>query len=148
MTYNLPVQAIGAPQVAYNYFQNYRGFAGNFDDGTCKSDCFYWILTRLYHPIGIEIQGNEVPGRYTLYQSYPNPFNPAALIKFDIPRTSAVKLIVFDLLGREVATLVNDELKAGKYKIDWNASSFASGVYLYKLTAGDFTETKKMILLK
>ncbi len=93
------------------------------------------------------------PNKFSLSQNYPNPFNPQTKIKFDIPsnvkgQTSNVKLIIYDLLGREVTTLVNEELKPGTYEADWDASNFSSGVYFYKLVAGDFIETKKMVLMK
>jgi hypothetical protein len=108
-------------------------------------------------PIGIHPIGNEVPNKYQLHQNYPNPFNPVTKVKFDIPKSSLVKLVVYDLLGREVATLVNEELKAGTYEADWDASGFATGVYFYQLVVGentnnggtnDFVETKKMVLIK
>jgi photosystem II stability/assembly factor-like uncharacterized protein len=89
-----------------------------------------------------------IPVQFLLFQNYPNPFNPTTNIKFDIPKASFVKLIVYDVLGRELRTLVNEQLKAGTYKADWYASAFPSGVYFYKLSAGDFTETKKMVLVK
>ena len=91
---------------------------------------------------------SEIPERFSLYQNYPNPFNPTTNIKFDIQKTSATKLIVYDALGREVATLVNEKLKAGSYQVDWDGSNYTSGVYFYKLTAGDFVEVKKMLLVK
>ncbi|MGH2574562.1 MAG: T9SS type A sorting domain-containing protein, partial [Ignavibacteria bacterium] len=90
----------------------------------------------------------KIPERHYLYQNYPNPFNPNSKIKFQISKLGDVKLKVFDVLGREVAVLVNDRLKPGSYEIDWNASGYPSGVYLYKLSAGEYTETKKMILIK
>ena len=101
-----------------------------------------------YNPVGIEPISNEVPAQFQLEQNYPNPFNPMTNVKFQIPNEAFVKLIVFDVLGREVATLVNEQLNAGTYEADWNADKFSSGVYYYKLTAGDFNETKKMILIK
>ena len=91
---------------------------------------------------------SEIPERFSLYQNYPNPFNPTTNIKFDIQKTSVTKLIIYNTLGREVATLVNEELKAGSYQTDWNGSNYSSGVYFYTLQAGDFIETKKMMLIK
>lgn len=89
-----------------------------------------------------------VPKDYSLSQNYPNPFNPSTNIKFDIPKNSFVKLAVYDELGKEIAVLVNADMKAGKYEARWNASNYPSGVYFYKITAGDYSETRKMILLK
>lgn len=98
--------------------------------------------------IGIISNNNNIPGKFALYQNYPNPFNPATQIKFDVPRASDVKLTVFDLLGREVAVLVNGKLNAGVYNAEWNADNLASGVYFYELSAGDFRDAKKMLMIK
>ena len=91
---------------------------------------------------------NLVPGKFELAQNYPNPFNPSTSIKFSIPQAAKVMLKVYDILGREVATLINSEKLAGNYEVNFDASKFASGVYVYTLTAGDFTSTKKMMLMK
>jgi len=90
----------------------------------------------------------QIPTDYALSQNYPNPFNPSTKIKFDIPKSSYVKLIVYDVLGREIRTLMNEKLNAGRYNVNWNGSSYPSGVYFYKLIAGDYVSVKKMILLK
>ena len=89
-----------------------------------------------------------VPALYKLEQNYPNPFNPATTIKYLIPESGLVTLKVYDILGREIVTLVDDYKPAGKYKTEFNARSLPSGVYFYKIQAGSFVETKKMILLK
>ena len=91
---------------------------------------------------------NNLPTEYALVQNYPNPFNPSTTIEYAIPERSNVTIKVFDILGREVAILVNEEKKAGNYKIDFNASNLTSGIYFYKIEAGKFKETKKLILLK
>ena len=91
---------------------------------------------------------NLVPSNFTLYQNYPNPFNPATTISYSIPTEGKVIIKVFNLLGREVAELVNEEKGAGSYQVSFNASSLSSGVYFYRIRAGDFVQTKKMILLK
>lgn len=88
------------------------------------------------------------PQRFTLSQNYPNPFNPSTKIEFQIPNVSQVSVKVFDLLGREVAVLVNEHLSAGSYETEWNATSFASDVYYYQMRAGDFVQTKKLLLLR
>jgi len=98
--------------------------------------------------IGISPVSSAVPEKFHLSQNYPNPFNPVTNIEFDLPKESFVKLIVYDALGKEVAVLVNQYLGAGSYKADWNASDYPSGIYFYKLEAGEFVETKKMILIK
>ncbi len=97
---------------------------------------------------GITQIGNEIPNNFKLYNNYPNPFNPVTKIKFALPKNSQVKLTVFDMLGREAATLVNEELNAGTYNAEWNAANFSSGVYYYRMVTSDFSEVKKMILVK
>jgi hypothetical protein len=91
---------------------------------------------------------NVIPVIYALSQNYPNPFNPVTNIIYQIPRPGNVKLIVYDILGREVKVLVEEFKKAGSYNVTFDGTSLASGVYLYRITAGDFSQTKKMILLK
>ena len=88
------------------------------------------------------------PNEFALYQNFPNPFNPSTKIKFVIPKSSFVNLKVFDILGSEVATLVNEERPAGEYEIEFNAGSLSSGIYLYKISSGDYSETRKLILMK
>jgi hypothetical protein len=89
-----------------------------------------------------------LPIEFNLYQNYPNPFNPTTTIKFQIPELSFVTLKVYDVLGSEIETLVNEEKPVGSYEIEFNATSFPSGVYFYQIKAGNFIQTKKMILLK
>jgi hypothetical protein len=89
-----------------------------------------------------------IPAKFILAQNYPNPFNPSTTIEFDLPKSSEVTLKVFNILGEEVATLVSDRLSAGSYSYEWNASHLASGVYLYRLKAGDYIETRKMVLMQ
>ena len=81
-------------------------------------------------------------------QNYPNPFNPSTNINFTLPNTEFVTLKIYDILGKEVKTIVNEELSAGNYTKTWDANNLSSGVYFYKLTAGKFTETKKMMLVR
>src|SRR5690606_31348063 len=98
---------------------------------------------------GINDEGSLLtPGNYNLAQNYPNPFNPVTTIRYSIPENSNVLLKVYDILGNEIAVLVNEEKQAGVYEITFNGSSLSSGVYFYKLTAGNFSDTKKLILLK
>ncbi|HRJ85684.1 MAG TPA: T9SS type A sorting domain-containing protein [Ignavibacteria bacterium] len=98
--------------------------------------------------VGVEPTGNEVPAEFSLKQNYPNPFNPVTNIKFSIPRSSFVKITVFDITGREVAKLVNENMNAGSYTVDFDASDLATGVYLYRIDADGFTAVKKMMLIK
>jgi hypothetical protein len=89
-----------------------------------------------------------VPDVFTLGQNYPNPFNPSTTIRYALPLTAHVKLTIYDILGREIATLVNEEQSAGWKKVQWNGTGYASGIYLYRMIAGRFVETKKFMLLK
>ena len=93
-------------------------------------------------------QNDLLPTEYALLQNFPNPFNPLTKIRYDIPKASQVSLKVYDILGAEVTTLVNEFLQPGRYTTEWNATRFASGVYIYSLQAGDFVQNKKMILMK
>jgi hypothetical protein len=100
-------------------------------------------------PQGIHTTGTEIPKTYSLSQNYPNPFNPVTNIRFGLPKASVVSLKVYDILGREVAELVkNENLKAGSYLFDFDASNLPSGIYCYKFSAGDFSDVKKMVLVK
>ncbi|MBK8982811.1 MAG: T9SS type A sorting domain-containing protein, partial [Ignavibacteria bacterium] len=99
--------------------------------------------------VGINNISAEVPDKYSLSQNYPNPFNPVTKIKFDIAGGAQnVKLIVYDAIGREVAVLINQSMNAGSYESEFRGENFASGIYFFRLTAGDFNEIKKMTLLK
>ena len=108
--------------------------------------------------MGFNKTSSQVPERFSLYQNYPNPFNPTTKIKFEIPNVNPPftkggqggfsSLKIFDLLGREVTTLVNEKLSPGSYEVEWNADGFASGIYFYQLKTQSYTETKKMLLIK
>lgn len=98
--------------------------------------------------IGLEQISSNVPNEFFLLQNYPNPFNPTANIKYQIAKSGFVKLIIYDVTGREVQTLVNEKQNAGTYEIDFDGSSYSSGVYFYKLESENFSETKRMMLLK
>ncbi len=125
---------------------------GCFINGTIYGD------TSIY--LGLNQISTEIPEKFELSQNYPNPFNPFTKIKFSISqsettqlssqssRVVSTSLIVYDILGKEIAILVNQELQPGTYEADWDASAYPSGVYYYKLESGDFTETKKMVLIK
>jgi len=98
--------------------------------------------------VSVEELSGGIPERFVLAQNYPNPFNSSTTIQFALPSTSHVSIKVYNELGLEVATLVDKHLSPGEYKTTWNAANVASGVYLYRIQAGDFVETKKLILLK
>lgn len=99
-------------------------------------------------PTGNNPGSNNTPLKYSLKQNYPNPFNPATRISYDVPRNAFVTLKVYDVTGREVAVLVNEDKAAGTYTLDFNASMLSSGVYFYKLSSGEFTETRRMVILR
>ena len=90
----------------------------------------------------------SLPSNYILYNNYPNPFNPTTKIKYQIPQSNLVQIVVYDILGRKVTTLVNEQKPAGNYEVEFNASQFSSGDYFYELRAGDFRDVKKLVLLK
>lgn len=98
----------------------------------------------------VNITGNELnsPKEYKLRQNYPNPFNPVTNLNFELPKSSGVKLVIYNALGEEIVVLVNEYLEIGRYSIEWNASDYPSGVYFYKLISNKFTGVKKMILIK
>ncbi|MEP7146541.1 MAG: T9SS type A sorting domain-containing protein, partial [bacterium] len=91
---------------------------------------------------------NEIPGNFSLSQNFPNPFNPKTIINYELPTANYVTLKVYDVLGNEVKTIVNEKETAGSYAIEFDASGFPSGIYYYKIKAGEFEQVKKMILLK
>ncbi len=125
----------------------------------------YDIATIKYNePIGIQPISNEEPGKFELYQNYPNPFNPSTVIRFQVDRTSLnpplvkggivrstgglVTLKVYDILGREVANLVNEQLNPGTYEVRYDATELPSGIYFYRLSTDSFSKSMKMIVLK
>lgn len=105
-------------------------------------------LNVLLVPLTVGIAEENFPVKFKLNQNHPNPFNPVTVIDFSLPKESFVKLIIYDMLGREVVTLVNELLKPGNYNAEWNAVKFPSGIYFYTLNAEKYFETKKMILIK
>jgi hypothetical protein len=107
-----------------------------------------YATVKLTQLIGITPISNEIPERFQLEQNYPNPFNPATHFQFRVRNFGFVQLKIYDILGNEIETIVSGELKPGTYKADWDGSKYSSGVYFYKLSAGDYTETKKMMLTK
>jgi photosystem II stability/assembly factor-like uncharacterized protein len=100
--------------------------------------------------VGISPISAEVPLSLKLYQNYPNPFNPETKIRFDISKNdmSKVKLAVYNILGKEISTLVNEPLSPGTYEVEWNGANYPSGIYFYKLETNSFSETKKLMLVK
>ncbi|MCX6163446.1 MAG: T9SS type A sorting domain-containing protein [Ignavibacteriae bacterium] len=118
-----------------------------------KQGDIWWVDSKVvtrYKPVGIKENGKLMPDDFILFQNFPNPFNPSTNIKYQIanklPRQVSLK--VYDVLGKEVATLVNEVRQHGSYNVDFDASKLSSGIYFYRLNTGDFSDTKKMILIK
>jgi parallel beta-helix repeat protein len=127
-----------------DFYGNIHGVAqrpdiGAVEDGTFINDPTWGVK---------ELFTNRLPEAFELSQNYPNPFNPSTTIRYALPSSSQVKLVIYDLLGREITTLVDEEQSAGWKEVQWNGSAFSSGIYFYKLQAGDFVEVKKLMLLK
>lgn len=116
-------------------------------DGQIPNICFMqrWAIDKI---VGVEEKSPSPPYSFLLFQNYPNPFNPSTTISFTIPNSEFVSLKVYDVLGKEVATLVNEEKLAGTYDVQFDATGFSSGVYFYRLVSGENTMTKKMVLLR
>ena len=107
------------------------------------------LIEWLSIPVSVEEEESEMmPASFELYQNYPNPFNPSTVIKFQVPNSSHVSIKVYDLIGREVAVLVDDIKEQGVYEINFDSKNLASGIYFYKMIAGDYTSVRKMNLLR
>ena len=116
-------------------------FAGTFEAGVAKRSMSSLILS-------LETPATVVPNEFTIAQNYPNPFNPSTTIRYELPKASVVRLSVYDMLGREVSVLVNDTKDAGAHEVTFDGSNLGSGVYVYRMAADDFVQSKKLILLK
>ena len=125
------------------YFWRVRAYYPDRYQGTPS----YWLSFQTV-VLGIKENGSGVPRRYTLNQNYPNPFNPTTQIGYTLAKASNVTVTVYDILGQQIATLVNGKNEPGEHSISWNALNSPSGVYFYRIIAGDFVQTKKMILMK
>jgi len=121
---------------------------GNYIVNAGKSGPLRWDSASVNIVITGVSSNSSNPTSFMLYNNYPNPFNPTTIIKYSIPEVSFTSLIIYNELGKEVSTLINETKSAGTYEVEFNASNLSSGVYYYKLQAGTFTETKKMILAK
>lgn len=156
------------------YFVGYtRGVAISRDNGEHWTDASEGFIGRYNRPVAIcgsylfdinerglwrrkisemitsaNIHSQEPVRDYSLGQNFPNPFNPSTTISFSLPMRMFVSLKIFDVMGREVSTVVSEEMQAGNYSKLWNASGYSSGVYFYKLQAGGYTETKRLVLLR
>lgn len=135
----------------YTFIFNANPQGLQFYGGLTVQDAqFYQAIAGTFMPIGIVKVNNFVPSSFKIYNNYPNPFNPSTKIRFDIPSgvNDNIKIEIFDELGKEIEIIVNEHLNSGSYEITWNAEKYPSGLYFYKISAGEFSETKKMILVK
>ena len=146
MAENSTVASTTATNMTYHYHMD--GGTGCTMTGTNSATSRPNICMTVNLLVGNSGGQTIIPGQFSLLQNYPNPFNPATSIKYNIPKQSFVKLTVYDVLGREVTALVNEMKKPGPYEATFDGTGFASGVYMYKIEAGDFTDVKKMVLLK
>jgi Secretion system C-terminal sorting domain/Carboxypeptidase regulatory-like domain len=144
--YTIPGLAPGTYEVTVSRL-GYETETKTVQLGTINQDTVNFYLDTM-NVIGITNISSEIPKSFMLSQNYPNPFNPITNINVQLSKTGFVKLVVFDVLGREVKTLVNEELNAGSYRVDFDGSRLSSGIYFYRLETSGFTETRKMILIK
>lgn len=136
---SLPYKGISSIVIAATVIpEDYILFIGTYGDG----------VLRFRIPVTDTDEDGEIINEFNLKQNYPNPFNSQTMIEFSIPMTEYVTLKVYNMLGREVATLVSDNFSAGNHQVKWNAGNLASGVYLYRIEAGTYTATKRLVLLK
>jgi predicted GH43/DUF377 family glycosyl hydrolase len=137
---------IGDPDVIFDGNTYHMYYDGSGWDGNFRFRIGYATDSSM-----VDIDGNvqnNLIREFELSQNYPNPFNPSTTIEFDLPRTGEVSLKIFNILGEEVATLLSASLLSGSYSVNWDASVYASGVYLYRLQAGEYIETRKMVLMQ
>ena len=123
-------------------------FVGLTGDGSNQIQSGFITGIQIKIPIGISDRLIELPFDYSLNQNYPNPFNPETTIKYGLPQSGDVSLIIYNITGHEVIRLVNNNQLGGTHTVTWDASNFSSGIYFYRLQVGDYIETKKMVLLK
>jgi hypothetical protein len=125
-----------------------ESFIGNPINAANQQNVGFWYVYKQSTITDVKKEDETIPTVFKLEQNYPNPFNPSTVIKFGVPERSNVLLKIYDILGEEVATLVNEEMDAGWYSIDFNASGYSTGVYIYRMQAGNYINTKKMLLMK
>lgn len=131
----------GSVRSVSEMFRSSRTFTAVSDNGVL-------LISENPPYIGLNNLSSQVPSEFSLSQNYPNPFNPSTKISFSLPKSSIVKLVVYDITGKEIQALVNENLRAGVYEYEWNGIELPSGVYFYRLLTDNYAETKKMILVK
>ena len=123
-----------------------QAFIGKVQNASYQNDVGFWYSTRVY--VGIEAEDDLLPKKFELYQNYPNPFNPVTHIKYAVPKPSQVRIEIYNILGQRVRTLLNEEKPPGYYVVEFDASSLASGFYIYRMQAEGFVDIRKMIVTK
>jgi len=139
--YRVPTSIAGKPFKSNFFVNDSVGWIVGYDGIILKTTSGGEILTNVYYD-------SDIPEYFSLYQNYPNPFNPTTTIKYQLGNDGYVSLKVFNTLGEEVAELVNEFKRAGSYDLTFNAENLPSGMYVYKLTSGNYVESKKMIMMK
>jgi len=156
---NYPSTYVGMNIMTYGTFRRYvKGFglATSHQNGSNSTSCTYSLAGCVLNGVvygdttitGIYPIFSEIPKVYALSQNYPNPFNPVTIINYQLPVSNHVKLAIYDVMGREIAVLVNEHLNPGTYEAEWDGTNYPSGVYFYKLITAEYTETRKMVLVK
>jgi len=152
-TYNI---STSNPQISFNLNGLLSGDKIKFRATITDTSLFYnvahypdtgWVVVNVLPPT-VSVENGNLPGDFELLQNYPNPFNPITTISYQIPEPAFVIIKVFDVLGNEIATLVNEEKIAGSYEAEFDGSGLTSGIYYYRITAREFSQTRKMILVK
>jgi hypothetical protein len=136
------------PSGNYTLIANRMGFHSQTKNIVISNNSLINIDFELGNPISVNSISSGIPEQFRLYQNYPNPFNPVTSIVFDIPTTGNAMLEIIDITGRVVEIFADKEYKPGKHSISFDASNLSSGIYFYRLTSGNYSETKKMLLLK
>jgi predicted esterase len=145
ISYNMLIEA-GAHDVRYHEYQNHGHV---IDDFAYFTEGFLdWLFSQSLNLTDVIDKSGWYPVNFELHQNYPNPFNPTTTISYELPKSSFVKLSIYNINGRLVATLVNEKKNAGYYSVEWNVEKVSSGIYFYQINAGDFTSTGKCLLLK
>jgi hypothetical protein len=143
-----------APSYNTNYYLKYWELSGNFTKMLFNNashfitDLVYTAWVNSGSPLSVTPLETSLPEKYYLQQNYPNPFNPTTNLKFGISNLGFVTLKIYNISGKEVATLVNEQLQPGSYDVQWNSAEYPSGTYFYRLSSDFFSDTKRMILIK
>jgi hypothetical protein len=122
-------------------------FVGTMQGSSSKVQSGF-LADTLFHTLVSVSQAEGLPGEFALQQNYPNPFNPKTAVSFQLPAASKTKIAIYDMLGREVTVLVDEQKNPGGYEVTWDASGFSTGVYICRMTAGDFVASRRMVLVK